>query len=130
MISKEGDDMIKQIKIESVHYELSDATKTFIEEKLTKLDYLNKIITDGFIRVVRDSEKYKIEADLHLQNKQRIYIKNTDDKLYPAIENLVHKLKHKLSEVHKKMTSHKKPHHKETLHHKIIDQHPTEEDEE
>lgn len=99
--------MLEQIKILTVHYTLSDTTKTFIEEKLTKLDYLKKIVSDGTIRIIRDNEHYKVEADIHLKNKHRTHIEETNEQLYPAIENLIHTLKHTLSIEHKKITSHK-----------------------
>lgn len=98
--------MITNIKIISVHYSLSESTEKFIQEKLAKLDYLESLITSGTFRIIRDNDKYKVEIDMHLKNKTRIHIQNTNIQLYPAIETCVHKLRHNLSEEHKRVKTH------------------------
>lgn len=113
--------MIEQIEIQGVHYTVSDTTIQFIEEKLSKIEYMKKTITFGTIRIIRDNDQYTLEADIHCNNKSQIHIDTTDKLLYPAIENLMHKLKHKLSDIHKKITSHHK-HHGHSIHHS--DGHP------
>lgn len=117
-----GDFMLQKIQIQAVHYELSETSLTFIQEKLTKLDYLKTLITNGVFRIVRDNETYKIEADINLHHKKHIHIETNNDQLYPAIENCIHSLRHKLSEIHKQEKSHHKAH-SSSVHHR--DGHPT-----
>lgn len=102
--------MLEQIQIQGIHYDLSNHTIEFIKEKLSKIDFLDSFITDGTIRIIRDGEHYKAEADIHLHKKHHLHIDTKHEQLYPAVENLVHKLRHKLSEEHKKVMSHHKAH--------------------
>ncbi len=105
--------MLEQIQLHGIHYHLGDTTREFIQEKLSKFDYLKGFIVSGDIRIIKESHQFKIEADINTKrHHKKIHCETEHELLYPAIENLVHKLKKILSDEHEKVTHHKEHHNK------------------
>ncbi len=99
--------MLDQIQLQGIHYHISDSTKEYIHEKLSKFDHLHDLIIDGKIRILKESSGFKVEIDLHLKQHQIVHHETEDHLLYPAIENAIHKLKKILSNKHMKAVDHK-----------------------
>ena len=122
--------MLEQIKLHGIHYHISNSTKEFIQEKLSKFDYLKDYIVDGDIRIIKESHKFKIETDMNIKrHHKKIHFETEHELLYPAIENMTHKLKKNLSDEHEKFTHHKRHHNKG--HHNGFNEHlsdPAEDD--
>lgn len=85
--------MLDQIVIQGIHYHLSENTMQFIREKLEKLSYLDERIVDGTLRIIHEKNEYKAEVDIHFNHGARIHLQVTHEQLYPAVEDLLHKLK-------------------------------------
>ncbi len=107
--------MAEKIQIEAIHYHLSDSTKTFIRGELSKLSYLDNYIVDGILRVVREKHSYRVTIDLHFNFGKRIHLHTDNNKLYSAIEDLMHIAKN-CAEEKKKLKDYHKHHSHNTRH--------------
>ncbi len=109
--------MLDKIKINAHHYHLSDNTKAFIQEKLSKIDTLGHYIVDGEFLVNHETHHFKVEITLHFPRRHFIHLHEKNQHLYPAIETLVSKLKPKIAEYKDKLKDHHgHPHHNEDSH--------------
>ena len=88
-----------KLDIRSVHLDLSDAIRTFIEEKMAKLEPLLARFGDGVTTEVEVSrttshhhkgEVFRAEVHVRLPN-HLIYMNDVAEDLYQAITQAVHK---------------------------------------
>ncbi len=109
--------MLEQIVIQGVHYHLSETTMEFIREKLEKLSYLHERIVDGTLRIIHEKNEYKAEVDIHFNHGARIHLHVSHEQLYPAVKNLIHKLKKSAAEEKEKI----KDYHSHHIAHRHLD---------
>ena len=91
-----------KIQYEIERYNLSQAEKLFIEDKLQKLSHLIDEDTLVSVKIVEEKLKlYKIEIALIYKN---VHIRATksDPKFYNCVEEVIHTLKSKIERVHDK----------------------------
>lgn len=117
--------MLSQIELRGIHYHISESTESFIKEKFSKFDYLKHLIVDGTIRIIKETNLFKIEVDIHLRHNRAIHFETKHELLYPAIETMGHKLKQILSDEHKKNKDHKS-HGNNKTHHSGLNDIPVE----
>ncbi len=110
--------MLEQIGIQGVHYHVSEKTTQFIREKLEKLAYLQDRIVDGMLRIIHEKKEYKVEVGIHFTHGAHVHLQVINEQLYPAIENLIHKLKKTASEEKEKTKDYHNHHftHRHTNH--------------
>lgn len=109
--------MLEQITILGVHYHLSENTSNFIKEKLEKLSYLNEMIVDGTLRIIHEKNEYKAEIDIHFNHGKILHLEVVHEQLYPAIENLMHKIKKMAAEEKEKV----KDYHNHHVNHRHVE---------
>ena len=91
-----------KIHYEIQNYNLTDAEKSFIEDKLQKLEHLLTDTTDIYIRIIEEKIKlYKIEISLVYKDINLMATKR-DTKFYDCAESVIHTLKYKIERVHDK----------------------------
>lgn len=101
------------VTIKGVHYDISDATRDYLEKRLDRLSYARDIIQDLDFTLTREKSGWTSEANVHLRWKQNFHLKTTDKDLYPAIDALFDKLDHKIEKEKTKIKDH---HPKEAVH--------------
>jgi putative sigma-54 modulation protein len=94
------------VTIKGVHYDISDRTQEFIENKLEHLDPFKDLIVDLNISVIKEKTEYRLESNVHFRWGAVVHIHQSDKELYKGIENLVHKLESKVSKEKSKIKDH------------------------
>lgn len=94
---------MNQISIQGIHYHLSETTEAYIREKLEKFSYLSDRIVDGILRVIHEKDQYTVEIDVHFNYGTKLHLHAAHSQLYPAVENLMDKLKVAASDEKKKI---------------------------
>jgi putative sigma-54 modulation protein len=94
-----------QINLTGHHVELTDALRTYVNEKFAKLERHFDHITN--VHVILNVEKItqKAEATLHL-NGGEIFAESTDSDMYAAIDGLIDKLDRQVIKHKEKLKRH------------------------
>lgn len=100
------------LNLKGVHYNISDRTKEFIHEKMQHLHSFKDLIVNMDVTITKEKTEYRVESNVHFKWGTNIHLHENDLELYPAIENLVHKLDNKVSKEKEKIKDH---HHKEVI---------------
>lgn len=94
-----------QINISGHHLELTDAIKSYIDEKFEKLGRHSDHITSTNVTVSVEKNRQKAEANVHVSGKDLFADAEADD-LYKAIDLLTDKLDRQLLKHKEKAKSH------------------------
>lgn len=98
------------LNLKGVHYNISDRTKEFIEDKISHLDPFKDLIVNLDVTITKEKNEYRVESNVHFKWHKTIHLHESDKELYPAIENLMHKMDATVSKEKEKVKDH---HHKE-----------------
>ncbi|MEM5947277.1 ribosome-associated translation inhibitor RaiA [Spirochaetia bacterium 38H-sp] len=94
--------------IKSVHFDIKEPTKEFLDKKLSKINYAEKIVEDLHITLTKEKSSYTAEVNVHTHWKELFHIKEDGKDLIEAIEKLFDKLDYKLSKEKQKIQNHHK----------------------
>ncbi|MEI8094159.1 MAG: ribosome-associated translation inhibitor RaiA [Spirochaetales bacterium] len=94
------------ITIKGVHYDISDRTREFISEKLSHIDPFKDLIVTVEVTVTKEKASFQVESNVHFRFGSNVHLTESHLELYPAIENLMHKLDAKVSKEKDKLKEH------------------------
>jgi len=81
-------------EIKGVHYDLTDATKEFIDKKLERISFANDYIVDLHITITRNKHGYSVETNINFRWGHSSHVGAESHELFEAIELMVDKLEH------------------------------------
>lgn len=93
-------------EIKGVHYDLSEATREFIDKKLERISFANDYIMDLQITITKNRPGYTVEANVNFRWGHPSHVGADGHELYEAIELMVDKLEHVVRREKKKVREH------------------------
>lgn len=96
------------LSLKGVHYDISDRTKEFIDDKLAHIDPFKDLIVNADITITKEKTDYRVESNVHFRWGAIVHLHEVDLELYPAIEKLIDKLDAKVSKEKEKVKDHHK----------------------
>ncbi|HDQ13290.1 MAG TPA: ribosome-associated translation inhibitor RaiA [Sediminispirochaeta sp.] len=93
-------------ELKGVHYDLSDATKEFIEKKLERIAFANEYIIDLQITITKNKPGYSVESNVNFRWGHSSHVGTQSHELYEAIELMIDKLEHVVRKEKKKVREH------------------------
>jgi putative sigma-54 modulation protein len=94
------------VTMKGVHYDISDATREYVDKRLERLSYARDMIQDLNFTFTREKSGWTSESNVHFRWKQTFHVKTTEKDLYPAIDALFDKLDHKIEKEKGKIKDH------------------------
>ena len=95
-------------EIKAVHFELNDATKEIITERVERLDFAaDKIIDLDFTLTQDKSNRYEIEAKVHFRWGAHAVLKADGYDLGATLHDLLDRVDHKVRKEVDRVSDHK-----------------------
>ncbi|MEW5815157.1 MAG: ribosome-associated translation inhibitor RaiA [Spirochaetota bacterium] len=94
------------IDIKSVHFEISDELKDFIDKKLHRIDYAKDLIVDLLLTLTKEKMRYKLEANINFRWNYSSHIKVTSFDQFEGIDKFIDKLERKIRKEKDKIKDH------------------------
>lgn len=93
--------------MKGVHFELSDDTKGFIEEKIHKVEFAQDYIIDLLFTMTREKHEFICEVTVNFRWHRSAHIKVKEQGLHEGLEKLIDKLAEKVRKEKMKVKEHK-----------------------
>lgn len=106
------------VTIKGVHYDISERTREFLIEKLGHIDPFKDLLVSVDATVTKEKTEFRVESNVHFKWGAVAHLEERDAELYPAIENLIHKLDAKVSKEKDRVKGH---HPKDTHKEPVVD---------
>ncbi len=94
------------VTIKGVHYDISDRTREFLIEKLGHIDPFKDHLVSVDATITKEKAEFIVESNVHFKWGASAHLEERAQELYPAIENLIHKLDSKISKEKDKVKDH------------------------
>jgi len=94
------------VTIKGVHYDISDRTREFLNDKLSHIDPFKDLLVSVDATITKEKTEYIVESNVHFKWGATAHLEERAQELYPAIENLIHKLDAKISKEKDKVKNH------------------------
>ena len=94
------------VTIKGVHYDISDRTREFLVDKLGLLDPFKELLVSVDATITKEKTEFVVESNVHFRWGATAHLEERAPELYPAIENLIHKLDAKISKEKDKVQNH------------------------
>lgn len=94
------------VTIKGVHYDISDRTREFLNDKLSHIDPFKDLLVSVDATITKEKNEYIVESNVHFKWGTTAHLEERAQELYPAIENLMHKLDAKISKEKGKVKDH------------------------
>jgi putative sigma-54 modulation protein len=94
------------LEIKGIHYEVTERTTEQIEKKVQKLDFVADKIVDLLFRIEREKGLYVISANINFRWGLSHHIKVENHDLYDGIDQIIEKIKNKVSKEKEKIQEH------------------------
>ena len=95
------------VTIKGVHYDISERTREFLSDKLGLLDPFKDLLVSVDATITKEKAGFVVEANVHFRWGATAHLEEKAQELYPAIENLIHKLDAKISKEKDKVQEHR-----------------------
>ena len=95
-----------RISIEGHHYQVSEATRTYVQSGLEKLERFYSPIIDCHVTLKEVKETFSADLIVRVQG-QTLKSANSDTKLYKAVDEAIDKMIRQLQKLHDKRRSHR-----------------------
>jgi len=105
------------LDIKGVHYDITDVTRGFIQEKIGKVKYADEHIVDLLFTLTKQPKDWKAEVNVHLRWGTHIHLEEIAFNLHEALEKLIDRLDAQVSKEKAKVQDH---------HHDRVHQEPQE----
>ena len=92
--------------IKGVHYDISDRTREFLTEKLSHIDPFKDHLVSVDATITKEKTECIVEAHVHFKWGVSAHLEERAQELYPALENLIHKLDSKISKEKDRVRGH------------------------
>jgi len=94
------------IDVRSVHFDLGEASKAYLNSKLERIGYAKDMIVDLIFVFTKDKD-FKLEATANFRWGVKAHVAERDFDLNAGIDKLVDKLEQKISKEKEKVQEHK-----------------------
>ncbi len=94
-----------QINITGHHVDITPALRTYVEEKLVRLERHFDNITNAHVILEIEKDRQKAEATIHVSRGQ-VYADSEDENMYAAIDSLADKLDRQIKKHKEKLKDH------------------------
>ncbi len=94
-----------QINITGHHVDITPALRTYVEEKLERLERHFDNITNSHVILEIEKDRQKAEATIHVSRGQ-VYADSEDENMYAAIDSLADKLDRQIKKYKEKLKDH------------------------
>jgi len=94
------------VTIKGVHYDISDRTREFLADKLGHIDPFRDHLVSVDATITKEKTEFIVESNVHFRWGATAHLEERAPELYPAIENLIHKLDAKISKEKDKVKEH------------------------
>lgn len=92
------------IDVRSVHFDLGEATSSYLKTKLERIDYAKDMIVDLTVLFTKDSTKnYRIEATASFRWGVRAHVEETSFDIASGIDKLIDRLDQKITKEKEKV---------------------------
>ncbi|MFW5994679.1 MAG: HPF/RaiA family ribosome-associated protein [Spirochaetia bacterium] len=95
------------VEMKAVHFDLSDDTREFVEEKLQKIDFAKDYIVDLLFTMTKEKHEFIAEVTVNFRWHKSAHIKVTDHSLHDGLERLIEKMQDKVRKEKEKIKEHK-----------------------
>ncbi len=96
-----------QISITGHHIDITDALRSYVESKFTRLERHFDNMTNIHVILGIEKERQKAEATIHV-SRGNIYADIEHEDMYAAIDGLIDKLDRQLKKHKEKLTKHRR----------------------
>jgi len=94
------------IDVRSVHFELSDKSREYLDQKLERIGYAKDMIVD-LIFVFTKEKEFKLEATANFRWGVQAHVEERDFEVNPAIDKLMDRLEQKIAKEKEKIQERK-----------------------
>ena len=94
------------VTIKGVHYDISERTREFLNEKLSHIDPFKDLLVSVDATITKEKTEFIVETNVHFKWGATAHLEERALELYPAIENMIHKLDSKISKEKDKVKDH------------------------
>ena len=94
-----------QINITGHHVDITPALRTYVEEKLERLERHFDNITNAHVILEIEKDRQKAEATIHI-SRGKVYADSEDENMYAAIDSLADKLDRQIKKHKEKLKDH------------------------
>lgn len=95
------------VEMQAVHFNLSDDTREFIDEKIQKIDFAKDYIIDLLFTMKKEKHEFIIEVTINFRWHKSAHISVTDHALHEGLERLIDKMAEKVRKEKEKIKEHK-----------------------
>ncbi len=99
------------IRVSGVHFEITDAVRTYAVEKTDKLSRIYDGVTEAEILLKAEDRAFHCEIIVRAKNKHRFVIDVAHENMYAAIDQAVDKIQRQLRRHKEKLVEHHHQHH-------------------
>jgi putative sigma-54 modulation protein len=97
-----------RFEIKGVHYDISDATREFIETKLEKIKFAESHIIDLLFTLTKNNNSWNAEANCNFRWGDSAHLEEEAYNLHEGLEKLIDRLNLKIKKEKEKITDHHK----------------------
>jgi putative sigma-54 modulation protein len=94
------------IDVRSVHFDLGEASRAYLNEKLERIGYAKDMIVDLIVVITKDKD-FKLEATASFRWGVQAHVEEHDFELNAGIDKLMDKLEQKISKEKEKVQERK-----------------------
>jgi len=85
------------IDVRSVHFDLSEANRAYLDKKLERIAYAKDLIVDLLFAFTRDGKQFKCECTINFRWGASAHVQETDFELPAGIDKMMDILEHKIT---------------------------------
>jgi putative sigma-54 modulation protein len=90
------------VDVRSVHFELSDKSRQYLDQKLERIGYAKDMIVD-LIFIITKEKDFKLEATANFRWGVQAHVEEREFELTPGIDKLMDRLEQKISKEKEKV---------------------------
>jgi putative sigma-54 modulation protein len=94
------------VEVKGVHYDVSHATREYIEKKIHRVDFAKDLIVDLLFTLTREKKGYKVECNVNFRWGSSAHVRVATFELFKAIDLLFDKLDSKIHKEKGKIQEH------------------------
>jgi len=95
------------IDVRTVHFDLSEESRTYLATKVERIGYAKDMIVDLLFVLTKDSKNYKLEVTVNFKWGLQAHLEETSFEVNPGIDLLIDKLDHKIGKEKQKIQERK-----------------------
>jgi putative sigma-54 modulation protein len=95
------------IDVRSVHFDLSEASRQYLANRLERIGYAKDMIVDLLFVFTKDAKSYKLEVTSNLRWGTQFHLMENSFEVNPGIDLLMDKLDQKMSKEKEKIQERK-----------------------